>query len=99
MKQRWVYKGFQVTVLVTQTPSDRFDAQIAIVAIEGARMRWQRFLDLSDLESESEAEAGRLAMAAAKEWIDDHAQHERSDSSSFARHSSAAPFGHESLVG
>lgn len=97
MKQRWVYKGFQVTVLVTQTPSDRFDAQIAIVAIEGARMRWQRFLDLSDLESE--AEAGRLAMAAAKEWIDDHAQHERSDSSSFVRHSSAAPFGHESLVG
>ena len=97
MKQRWVYKGFQVTVLVTQTPSDRFDAQIAIVAIEGARMRWQRFLDLSDLESE--AEAGRLAMAAAKDWIDDHAQHERSDSSRFARHSSAAPFGHESLVG
>ena len=97
MKQRSVYKGFQVTVLVTQTPSDRFDAQIAIVAIEGARMRWQRFLDLSDLDSE--AEAGRLAMAAAKDWIDDHAQHERSDSSSFARHSSAAPSGHESLVG
>jgi hypothetical protein len=88
MKQRSVYKGFQVTVLVTQTPGDRFDAQIAIVAMEGGRMRWQRFLDLNDLDSE--AEAARLGMAAAKDWIDDHAQHERSDSSRFVRPSSLA---------
>ena len=77
MKQRCVYKGFQITILVTQTPGDRFDAQIAIVAMAGARMRWQRFLDLNNLGSEVEAE--QLAMAAARDWIDDHAQRERSD--------------------
>jgi len=77
MKQRSVYKGFQITVLVTQTPCDRFDAQIAIVSVAGARMRWQRFLDLNNLGSEAEAE--QLGMAAAKDWIDDHAQRERSE--------------------
>jgi len=77
MKHRCVYKGFQITILVTQTPGDRFDAQIAIVAVAGARMRWQRFLDLNNLGSELEAE--QLATAAARDWIDDHAQRERSD--------------------
>jgi len=96
MKQRCVYKGFQITILVTQTPGDRFDVQIAIVAMAGARMRWQRFLDLSNLGSELEAE--QLGMAAARDWIDDQAQRERSDLGRFVLQSQA-PTGQSALTG
>ena len=95
VKQRCVYKGFQITILVTQTPGDRFDAQIAIVAMAGARMRWQRFLDLNNLGSEVEAE--QLAMAAARDWIDDHAQRERSDLGGFVLQSQP-PSAHPALT-
>lgn len=77
MKQRFVYKGFQIRILVAPAPSGGFDAQIAIVATEGTRMRWQRFLDLADQANEEEAL--RMGLSAGRDWIDDQPLRERSD--------------------
>lgn len=65
------YKGYTFADVSTQTDDGRYHARVAIMALEGARTRSQRFLDLEVFGTEAEASERTLRMAMA--WIDENA--------------------------
>ena len=73
MKQKLLYRGFYISSLTTLNDEGRFEARVAIMALDGERTRSQRFLDLEDFATEEQAD--ERALSAAKEFID--AQHDR----------------------
>ena len=65
---RRIYKGYSFADVSTPTDDGRYRARVAIVALEGANTRSQRFLDLETFRTE--AEARQRTTAAAVAWID-----------------------------
>jgi hypothetical protein len=70
-----VYKGYAFTNLTTQADDGRFVARVAIMALDGARTRSQRFLDLETYPTREEADA--RVRDAAVAWIDAGEQPDR----------------------
>jgi hypothetical protein len=68
MKQKSLYRGYYISSLTTLNDEGRFEARVAIMALDGERTRSQRFLDLEHFATEEEAD--ERALAAAKEFID-----------------------------
>jgi hypothetical protein len=68
MKQKLLYRGYYISSLTTLNDEGRFEARVAIMALDGERTRSQRFLDLEDFPTEEQAD--ERALGAAKEFID-----------------------------
>ncbi|HUP07771.1 MAG TPA: hypothetical protein VMU47_11500 [Caldimonas sp.] len=70
-----VYKGYAYTNLTTQAEDGRYVARVAIIALDPARTRSQRFLDLESYATRGEADA--RVSEAAMAWIDASQQPDR----------------------
>jgi len=68
MRSKTLYKGHYLSANTTPEPEGGHRARVAVMALDGGRTRWQRFLDFGVFETEESAEAH--AIAAGKEWID-----------------------------
>ena len=71
MSARGIYKGYTFADVSTPAENGRYRARVAIMALDGAQTRSQRFIDLevfSTLE-----EAGERVVAVARAWIDANA--------------------------
>nr|WP_246295084.1 hypothetical protein [Schlegelella koreensis] len=63
----FTYKGYRLTVTSVALDTG-FKASVAIVGLEGGRLRSQRFLDVEPCDEEADAIAS--AVVEAEAWID-----------------------------
>src|SRR4030095_7435732 len=63
-----IHKGFTVCDLTTRMEDARYKARAAVMALDGSRTRFQRFLDFETFDTKAEATA--RAQAGAMAWID-----------------------------
>ena len=75
MRSRTPYKGHYLSSKnTTLEPEGGHRARVAVMALDGGRTRWQRFLDFGMFETAESADAH--AIASGKEWIDVQAKQE-----------------------
>ena len=68
MKAKCFYQGFYLGSITCPTDDGRFQARVAIMALDSGRTRSQRFLELETFETAALAE--ERAIAGGKQWID-----------------------------
>jgi hypothetical protein len=69
---RSFYRQHMLTCRPQAQDDGRYQARVAITAIDGTKTRTQRFLDLDTFDSHDEAvESARLA---GMEWVDHHTE-------------------------
>ena len=70
LSARGIYKGYTFADVSTLTESGQYRARVAIMALDGARTRSQRFIDLEVFRTS--IEANERVVTVAKTWIDEN---------------------------
>jgi len=73
--QRCIYRGYCLAPVSIEVDGGRFQARVAVIALDGTRTRSQRFVDLEEFAGKAEADAH--AIEAGKAWVDSQMQSER----------------------
>ena len=80
--QRCLYRGYYLAPVTIEVDNGRFQARVAVIALDGVRTRSQRFVDLQEFATKAEADA--YAIEGGKGWVDSQLRKEqvmgRSDS-------------------
>ena len=71
MSARGIYKGYTFADVSTPLDNGRYRARVAIMALDGAQTRSQRFIDLEVFGTS--AEASERVVMVARAWIDANA--------------------------
>ena len=75
MGARAIYKGYTFADVSTPTESGQYRARVAIMALDGARTRSQRFIDLEVFRTS--VEANERVVTVARAWIDANADDDK----------------------
>ena len=55
--QRCIYRGYCLAPVTIEVDGGRFQARVAVIALDGTRTRSQRFVDLEEFAGKAEADA------------------------------------------